>query len=449
MAKKTNHKIIIGDSRRMAELEDDSVDLVVTSPPYWQLKDYGPGEQIGFHDTYQEYIDSLNTVWDECIRTLRPGCRLCINIGDQFARAVFYGRYKVIPIRTEIIRHCEASSLDYMGAIIWQKVTTCQTTGGATVMGSYPYPRGGIIKIDYEFILLFKKLGTPPRVSREIKEKSKLSKEEWNRFFNGHWNFAGEKQNGHIAMFPLELPRRLIKMFSFEEDTVLDPFAGSGTTTKAAIETGRNSTGYEINGDFLGIIKSKIGLKEEPGLFEKDFECEIIHQKNTGRIPSKSTADRPRAANHLERKVNPKHFNFGTAVDMNGKRKRQETCRVAALPEPDELLLDSGQKVKLMGLTVPAEKNIREKALSFLGELISKNKVILRFDGDKFDEAGNLLAYVYLENRAFVNAKLLVNGFARCNRKIDFSLKARFLEYEKQAKNSAAGIWQDKEGKHA
>ena len=151
----TKHEIVVGDARNLSTIPDESVHLVITSPPYWQLKDYGVEEQIGYDDSYEDYINNLNLVWMECVRALHPGCRLCINIGDQFARSVYYGRYKVIPIRTEIIRFCETAGLDYMGAIIWQKVTTCHTTGGATVMGSFPYPRNGIVKLDYEFILIF------------------------------------------------------------------------------------------------------------------------------------------------------------------------------------------------------------------------------------------------------------------------------------------------------
>ena len=141
----TNHAIITGDARMMRELGDQSAQLVVTSPPYWQLKDYGVAAQIGYHDTYEEYINHLNLVWKECHRVLENGCRLCINIGDQYARSVYYGRYKVIPIRTEIIKFCETIGFDYMGAIIWQKVATTNTTGGATIMGSFPYPRNGSV----------------------------------------------------------------------------------------------------------------------------------------------------------------------------------------------------------------------------------------------------------------------------------------------------------------
>lgn len=109
----TNHKIIIGDSRNMLDLSDKSVQLIITSPPYWQLKDYGSKDQIGFNDSYEEYINNLNLVWSQCCRVLDEGCRLCINIGDQFARSVYYGRYKVIPIRTGIIKFGETINLDF------------------------------------------------------------------------------------------------------------------------------------------------------------------------------------------------------------------------------------------------------------------------------------------------------------------------------------------------
>src|SRR6056297_1125390 len=271
---KTNHKIVQGDSRQMNLLSEKSVHLVITSPPYWQLKDYGSENQIGYNESYERYINNLNLVWNECYRVLDNGCRLCVNIGDQFARSVYYGRYKVIPIRTEIIKFCESIGFDYMGAIIWQKKTTSNTTGGASLMGSYPYPKNGIISIDYEFILIFKKLGVPKKPSKEIKEMSKMTKEEWKTYFDGHWYFGGAKQDGHIAMFPEELPRRLIKMFSFVGDTVIDPFLGSGTTSLAAKNLNRNSVGYEMNPEFIPFIKRKLGA------YQNDiFESEYIFSK--------------------------------------------------------------------------------------------------------------------------------------------------------------------------
>lgn len=255
---KTMHRLINGDSRQMSMIANESVHLVVTSPPYWQLKDYGAEHQIGWGDSYEQYINHLNLVWAECYRILHEGCRLCVNIGNQFARAAYYGRYKVVPIHSEIIRFCETIGFDYMGTIIWQKPTTMHTSGGQRVMGTYPYPRGGIVKVDYENILIFKKQGKAPAISKENKEASRLTEEEWNTYFSSHWKFPGASQSAHIAIFPEELPKRLIKMFSFVGDTVCDPFMGSGTTALAAKNLGRNSVGYEINREFRRYYNEKL-----------------------------------------------------------------------------------------------------------------------------------------------------------------------------------------------
>ena len=446
MQERTQHKIIIGDSRHMDEVKDNSVHLVITSPPYWQLKDYGPKYQIGYNDSYQDYINNLNKVWKESYRILQPGCRLCVNIGDQFARAIIYGRYKVIPIRTEITKYCESIGFDYMGGIIWRKVTTCKTTGGAAVMGSYPYPRGGIIKIDYEFILLFKKLGKDIKPSREIKEKSRLTNEEWNTYFNGHWNFAGEKQKGHIAMFPLELPRRLIKMFSFYGDTVLDPFLGSGTTSRAALELGRNSIGYEINKEFLETIKSKIGIHIGPHLYKENFNYDIIYQEQIDRfkIEKSGSPQIGKNNNHLERLVDPKQFKFGTVVDNSGKKERVDTYRIKSVPQPDEIILDSGLKIKLLGIFLSQDQLYRDKAIEFLKKITSGSRVFLKYDDLKHDDQKNLLAYVYLVNKTLLNAKLVTNGLAGCSKKLDFRMKNRFMRYEEEAKQAKLGMWGDK-----
>jgi len=360
---KTSHQIIIGDSRNMAELKDKSVHLVITSPPYWQLKDYGAWDQIGFNDSYEDYINNLNLVWKECSRVLNNGCRLCINIGDQFARSVYYGRYKVIPIRTEIIKFCEAQGFDYMGAIIWQKATTMNTTGGATVMGSFPYPRNGIIKLDYEFILIFKKLGDAPSVSREIKEKSKISKEEWNQYFTGHWNFNGVKQDKHLAMFPEELPKRLIKMFSFVGDTILDPFLGSGTTTLAAKKLDRNSIGYEINKKFLPIIKEKIGANKKELFKEAAFE--IIEQKDENIDYKSEISKLPyifKDSIKFSRKIDPKKLKFGSKIDSTNSEKI-DLYSVKQIINPEKVLLNNDLIVRLIG--VKTRNEMLNKAMKF------------------------------------------------------------------------------------
>jgi DNA modification methylase len=299
----------------MAEVPEEWVHLIVTSPPYWQLKDYGDGRQIGFDDSYETYINNLSLVWSECHRVLAKGCRLCVNIGDQFARAVYYGRYKVIPIRTEIIKFCETIGFDYLGAVIWQKVTTCNTTGGATIMGSFPYPRNGILKLDYEFILIFKKYGAGPPVSKEIKEQSRLTTEEWNQYFAGHWNIPGQRQDDHLAMFPEEIPRRLIRMFCFIGETVLDPFLGSGTTSLAARNVSRNSIGYEINPGFVSIIRKKLGA--EASLLFPEASFEFAQQDRTGVDFRRRASQLPYIFHdpvQFDRKVDPRELQFGSRI---------------------------------------------------------------------------------------------------------------------------------------
>lgn len=409
----------------MNELDDRSVDLILTSPPYWQLKDYGTDDQIGYNDTYENYINNLNLVWKECFRVLQDGCRLCINIGDQFARSVYYGRYKVIPIRTEIIKFCETIGFDYMGAIIWQKATTMNTTGGGSVMGSFPYPRNGILKIDYEFILLFKKQGIAPRPSREIKEQSKMTKEEWNQYFQGHWNFNGARQDGHIAMFPEELPKRLIKMFSFVGDTVLDPFLGSGTTSLAAKNLFRNSVGYEINRKFIGTVKKKLGVEKE-GLFH-DAEAVFLDQENSETDFSERMSQLPyvfRDPLAFDKKVDPKKLHFGSVID--GKRKqREEFFTVREVIGSNVLKLNNGMIISLLG--VRENPGRRAEAQTFLARKTKGQKVFLSFDEDKYDEKNNLLGYLYLRNKTFINAHLIKNGYALADRERKYRYREKFI----------------------
>ncbi len=422
---KTKHKIIIGDSRWMKEVPVESVHLIITSPPYWQLKDYGNEKQIGFNDTYEEYINNLNLVWNECSRILHRGCRLCINIGDQFARSVYYGRYKVIPIRTEIIKFLENAGFDYMGSVIWQKVTTCHTTGGASVMGSFPYPRNGILKLDYEFILIFKKYGDSPKVSSEIKEQSKLTQEEWNQYFTGHWNFPGEKQDKHLAMFPEELPSRLIKMFSFVGDTILDPFLGSGTTSLSAKKLNRNSIGYEINEDFLPIIKGKLELKQSTIFQSATFE--IVKQEEP-------TIDFKQEAKKLpyifkdpikfDKMVDPKQLRFGSKID-NTLSERETYYTVKEIVSPEILILNDRLKIRLLGVKEKPEMN--GEAVRFLREKTSGEKVFIKFDNVKYDERNNLLCYLYLWNKTFLNSHLIKKGLVEVDTSFDYKYKSKFL----------------------
>ena len=412
----TNHKIYFGDSRALNKIEDKSVQLIITSPPYWQLKDYGSNNQIGFNNSYEEYINNLNLVWMECERILSEGCRLCINIGDQFARSVSYGRYKVVPIRTEIIRFCETLKMDYMGAIIWQKATTMNTSGGGAIMGSFPYPRNGILKIDYEFILIFKKLGNPPKPTLEQKENSIMTKEEWNQYFSSHWNFSGVKQSEHIAMFPEELPKRLIKMFSFSGETIFDPFLGSGTTTLAAKNLGRNSIGYEINKEFESIIKEKLNINQLS--FDSDT-IEFLEDNN------KSNYSFDKLPYIFDKKIDIKKNKFGSKID-NSEEKREDLFSVKEVISPNKILLNNGMEIKLLG--IKEKDNFTLQAINYLKEKFNKRKIYLKYDLQKYDKNNNLMCYVYLDNKTFINNHLIRTGFVDVETNFDYSCKEKFIK---------------------
>ena len=386
-----NHRIYWGDARAQSDLADESVHLIVTSPPYWALKDYGHAAQIGFDQSLENYLESLAQVWRECHRVLHGGCRLAINVGDQFARAAHYGRYKVIPLHAQIIIDAENAGFDFMGSIIWQKVTSQNASGGGAVMGSFPLPRNGIVKLDYEHILLFKKLGVAPKPSDAQKAAAAMTTEQWNRNFAGHWQFPGEKQSGHLASFPLELPRRLIQMFSFPGEIVLDPFAGAATTIRAAMDLNRVGVGYEINRDFEGAMRARLGL-EQPDLFGARVEW----------IESKAAPRAARDEGATEMLMNPKTEKFGSVVELDDLSHRTERgARLKRVISPNCVALTNGETIHLRGVRALAGSHA--DGVAALERLLKNRGIFAR-------ESAGGAAYLHLDNKTFVNAKLIRLG---------------------------------------
>jgi modification methylase len=404
-------KIYLGDSRAMTEIEDASIDLAVTSPPYWQIKDYGVPGQIGYGQSLHAYLKDLHRTWRESFRVLRAGARLCINIGDQFARAAVYGRYKVIPLHAEFINQCESLGFDFLGAIIWQKKTTLNPSGGAVVMGSYPHPPNGIVEIDYEFIQIFKKPGPSKKVPPEIKAASKLTKEEWKEYFAGHWHFGGTRQKGHEAMFPEELPRRLIKMFSFVGDTVLDPFLGSGTTVKVALELARNAVGYEINPDFLEAVPPKIR-----GLDCLPFDCDIQIMKPNKKIEEWPEIDYTPAI----RDAQPQPAVRRPQVSPHRLHK------VTQVIDEHTITIDNGARVTFLGVRIDKQA----ETLEYLRTRVLGKTVFVK--GDQTGAAPGRAGYVYLKNRLFINAHLIKSGLGSPDLTIDHKLQKKFVQLQAQ-----------------
>ena len=256
-------KLILGDatvfnhdSSDMSMIPDESVHLIITSPPYWTLKDYDVEGQIG----KDYYLSELNKVWKECVRVLVPDGKICINIMPFLltGKATRFDRRETRLVLGDIESFMNTTGCMYQfGLYIWDKRKIARFSS----FGSYPYPPNIFSTYPSEWITVFSKEGKRKPVSKEIKEKSKITTEEWQKWaINSIWEMqpAKAKAEGHPAPFPKELPMRLIKLYSFWGDTVLDPFAGTGTTLLAAQEQGRKSIGFELNPEYIKLIKNKL-----------------------------------------------------------------------------------------------------------------------------------------------------------------------------------------------
>ncbi len=393
-------RLIIGDARGLLEVEDASVQLVVTSPPYWQLKDYGRQGQIGFNQDLEAYHHALAEVWRTCWRVLHEGCRMCINIGDQFARKEVYGRYKVVPLHADIIGRAERIGFDFMGSVIWQKLTTTNSSGGGALMGSYPFPRNGVVKLDYEHVLLFKKPGTGPKPAPDAKEASRIALEEWKAWFDGHWRFPGTRTHGHLAPFPVELPRRLIRMFTFAEERVLDPFVGSGTTLLAAHELGRAGIGVDLDASVEPIIRERVG------------DLEVIHREVVAAeaVPADAAF-------------------FGSVVRKQDRGRQRHVGvkgRLDVVTGPNAFRTQSGRDVVLLGTRPLADQE--DAAAARLRAILSRRSFLLTdaSRGPLGDGASS--AYVHLSDRTFVNSRLIREGLLGADADVDHPHRAKFMK---------------------
>lgn len=255
------------DARKMKELKEESVHLVITSPPYFDLKNYNEKDnhinQLGSPKSYFEYINSLNNVWKECIRVLSPDGKLCINIMPIFlsGNETHFKRRVTKTVIQDIERYMDSTKEMYLHSLyIWDKRKVVRFSS----FGSYPYPPNLFSTFPFEWIIVFAKKGKREPMDKKIKEQSKITTKEWQDWaINSIWEMqpAKAKSIGHPAPFPEELPRRLIKMYSFVGDTILDPFLGSGTTAIVARGLKRNAVGYETNPDYIKLAKKRLAQK--------------------------------------------------------------------------------------------------------------------------------------------------------------------------------------------
>lgn len=260
---KTTHTLSLGDARDLSTIADASVHLVVTSPPYWTLKEYPdrPG-QLGLLEDYKAFLDELDKVWRECNRVLVPGGRICCVVGDVCIPRRRIGRHLVMPLHADIQVRARSLGLDVLTPIIWHKVANGVTEAEGNGAGFYgkPYQPGSIVKNDIEYILFLRK-GAEYRQLRPLqKALSMLTKQEMQSWLRSIWTDirGASLRNGHPAPYPPALSERLIKLFSFAGDIVLDPFAGTGSTAVSALTAGRNSISIEIEPDYVQIARQRI-----------------------------------------------------------------------------------------------------------------------------------------------------------------------------------------------
>jgi site-specific DNA-methyltransferase (adenine-specific) len=259
----TAHRLHLGDARDLAWIADDSVHLVITSPPYWTLKTYAANtRQMGAIDDYDAFLDELDKVWAECARVLVPGGRICCVVGDVCIPRKRLGRHLVMPLHADIQVRGRQVGLDCLTPILWHKIANGVTEAEGNGAGFYgkPYQPGAVVKNDIEYILFLRKGGQYRTASPLQKALSMLNKREMQAWWRSIWTDikGASTRAGHPAPFPVELAERLVRMFSFAGDTVLDPFAGTGSTNLAALVAGRNSIGNEIEPTYLDIACRKL-----------------------------------------------------------------------------------------------------------------------------------------------------------------------------------------------
>lgn len=266
----SSHVIVEGDARDLSFLDDESIHLVVTSPPYWTLKEYRdhPG-QMGHIAEYEEFLEELSQVWREVYRVLVPGGRLVCVVGDVCLSRRSFGRHVVVPLHADIAVTCRKIGFDNLNPIIWHKIANAsyEIQNGSKFLGK-PYEPNAIIKNDIEFMLMQRKPGGYRKPTERQRELSRIAKSDFSEWFQQFWRITGASTRDHPAPFPPELAFRLVRMFSFVEDTVLDPFVGTGTTMLAAMRAGRNSVGVEVDPSYCKSAAERLE-REGGGLFDE------------------------------------------------------------------------------------------------------------------------------------------------------------------------------------
>ncbi|MGH7331252.1 MAG: DNA-methyltransferase [Candidatus Rokuibacteriota bacterium] len=257
----TQHDLWLGDARSMSRIPDESVHLVVTSPPYFDLKKYPDHDsQLGGLHDYEVFLKELDRIWAECYRVLVKGGRLIVIVGDVCRSRRAFGAHMVVPLHASIAEHCRFIGFHNLATMVWHKISNAafEVENGTAFLGK-PYEPNAVIKNDLEFILMQRKPGGYRRPTEAMRVLSVIDERSHKEWFKQIVTVRGASTRSHPAPYPAELVEPLVRMFSFVGDTVLDPFSGTGTTSLAAARSGRNSIGIEVEPAYHRMAQRRLG----------------------------------------------------------------------------------------------------------------------------------------------------------------------------------------------
>ncbi|HOC91448.1 MAG TPA: DNA methyltransferase [bacterium] len=444
-ASKITHRVIIGDARSMGEVEQETAHLAVASPPAWKPRAWSATSGMGGLRKFDEYAASLALIWRECHRILKPGCRLCVRVCPEIVDAAA-GNKQNVSLRALIEDACAKAGFRFESEIVRLRESGHEPPAPPAAPES-PLPRSGSIAVRHDSILIFVKPGECPPPESVPASRSSLSEREWRRLFNSLWTFPDDKISKSPEEMPEEIPRRLIRMYTYLGETVLDPFLGSGVTMVAARDTGRASIGYETDEKLKPVIQERVsgGQTMKQLLFESqnrpkrsDIEKEIKSISSVSEKPAAATA-----------------ATAGAKTAPVRKRAKKQPAKEAAAPPAvvreifglDTLKLEDGREIRLLGLQTPAafysrNRGVYRQALSFVAALLSGKPVSLaRPESSKLRNAPGNAFHILAPDGSNAAEALISNGYGLCDRSVEHDLKNKFENLETDARKHSMGIW--------
>jgi len=390
---------------------------------------------------FEDYAASLALTWRECHRILKPGCRLCVRVCPEIVEAA--GKNLNVSIRALIEDACAKAGFKFESEIVRLRESGHEPPAPPAAPES-PLPRSGSIAVRHDSILIFVKPGECPPPESVPASRSSLSEREWRRLFNSLWTFPDDKISKSPEEMPEEIPRRLIRMYTYLGETVLDPFLGSGVTMVAARDTGRASIGYETDEKLKPVIQERVsgGQTMKQLLFESqnrpkrsDIEKEIKSISSVSKKPAAAAAG-------------------AKTAPVRKRAKKQPTKEAAAPPAVvreifglDTLKLEDGREIRLLGLQTPAafysrNRGVYRQALSFVAMLLSGKSVSLRRpDSSKLHNAPGNAFHILAPDGSNAAEALISNGYGLCDRSVEHDLKNKFENLETDARKHSMGIW--------